>query len=151
MSAEGNTNARRIAVAALALAAFLLFAPSPPINPQKGGFNRHVFYSTGYLNRDLGLDPMTNHFAFQADGSEDLDRRRQRLLDLGKDVLEIDHGWIHSIYTEDPDGNVVEFAMLTKRLTEDDAKEALELLQATSPPPAAQKPRIEFHRSDTAA
>jgi len=61
------------------------------INETGGGFNRHVFYSTGSatdgliafwdvsnvpgsenprtdLNRDLGLEPMMNHFAFQADG-----------------------------------------------------------------------------------
>jgi catechol 2,3-dioxygenase-like lactoylglutathione lyase family enzyme len=144
------------------------------VNPQNGGFNRHVFYSTGSatdgliafwdvsnvpgcesprtdLNRDLGLEAMMNHFAFQADGPEDMERRKQRLLDFGKDVLEIDHGWIHSIYTEDPDGNVVEFAMLTKPFTKDDAKEALELLRATSPPPAAQKPSIRFHKADATA
>lgn len=140
------------------------------INPQKGGFNRHVFYSTGSdvdaliafwdvsnvpgresvrtdLNRDLGLDPMMNHFAFQADGPEDMERRKQRLLDFGRDVLEIDHGWIHSIYTEDPDGNVVEFAMLTKPFTEDDAREALELLRATSPRHAPGKPSITYHKA----
>ncbi len=144
------------------------------INETGGGFNRHVFYSTGSatdgliafwdvsnvpgsenprtdLNRDLGLDPMMNHFAFQADGADDMERRRQRLLDYGRDVLEIDHGWIHSIYTEDPDGNVVEFAMLTKPFTEDDAKEALELLRATTPPPAAAKPSITFHKAGASA
>ena len=43
----------------------------------------------------------------------------------GHDVLEIDHGWIHSIYTEDPDGNPVEFAVLTQPFTEADAAEAV--------------------------
>jgi len=144
------------------------------VNPQNGGFARHVFYSTGSatdslmafwdvanvpgsenprtdLNRDLGLDPMMNHFAFQADDSEDMERHKQRWLDFGRDVLEIDHGWIHSIYTEDPDGNVVEFARLTKPFTEDDAKEAHELLRATSPSPAAEKPSITFHKADASA
>ena len=144
------------------------------VNPQNGGFSRHVFYSTGSatdgliafwdvsnvpgsenpktdLNRDLGLDPMMNHFAFQADDSADMERRKRRLLDFGKDVLEIDHGWIHSIYTEDPDGNVVEFAVLTKPFTEEDAKEALELLRATVPPPAAQKPTVRFHKAGETA
>jgi len=144
------------------------------VNPQKGGFSRHVFYSTGSaadgliafwdvsnvpgcedprtdLNRDLGLDPMMNHIAFQADGPEDMARRRQRLLDFGKDVLEIDHGWIHSIYTEDPDGNVVEFAMVTKPFTKEDAEEALELLNAKSPAPASEKPSIQFHKAQTTA
>lgn len=144
------------------------------VNPQNGGFARHVFYSTGSatdglmafwdianvpgnenpktdLNRDLGLDPMMNHFAFQADGPEDMERRKQRWLDFGKDVLEIDHGWIHSIYTEDPDGNVVEFAVLTKPFTNDDAKEALALLQAKNPAPAGEKPKIRFHKAETTA
>ncbi len=140
----------------------------------KGGFSRHVFYSTGSttegliafwdvanvpgqenprtdLNRDLGLDPMMNHFAFQADDADDIVRRRQRWLDHGLDVLEIDHGWIHSIYTEDPDGNVVEFARLTRPFTDDDAKEALELLRAKSPAPAGDTPKVQFHKAGESA
>ena len=92
-----------------------------------------------------------NHIAFQADDLEDIERRKQRWLDFGNDVLEIDHGWVHSIYTEDPDGNVVEFAVLTKPFSEDDAREALELLRATSPPKAAAKPNIQFHKADASA
>lgn len=144
------------------------------VNQQNGGFARHVFYSTGSdedaliafwdvanvpgyenvrtdLNRDLGLDPMMNHFAFQADDMADMHKRKQRLLDFGRDVLEIDHGWIHSVYTEDPDGNVVEFALLTKPFTDDDAREALDLLRATSPPLSAEKPSITFHKADSSA
>lgn len=144
------------------------------VNETRGGFSRHVFYSTGSatdgliafwdvsnvqgfehprtdLNRDLGLDATMNHFAFGADDAEDMDRRRQRLLDYGRDVLEIDHGWIHSIYTEDPDGNVVEFTMLTKPFTDEDAKQALELLRATTPLPAAAKPNITLHEAGARA
>ncbi len=140
------------------------------INPQKGGFARHVFYSTGPSDgemiafwdlskvpgsedirtdicRDLGLDPMTNHIAFQADDLDDITRRRQRWLDFGRDVLEIDHGWIHSIYTEDPDGIVVEFAVVTRPFTDEDAREALELLRAENPPPAPRKPKIRMHKA----
>ncbi len=144
------------------------------INPQKGGFARHVFYSTGSstdqliafwdlsnvpgcenprtdISRDLGLDPMVNHIAFQADDLADIERRKQRLLAYGRDVLEIDHGWIHSIYTEDPDGIAVEFAVLTRAFTDEDAREALELLRAESPPSAPAKPRISVHKAGAPA
>jgi catechol 2,3-dioxygenase-like lactoylglutathione lyase family enzyme len=140
------------------------------IVPQKGGFARHVFYSTGSAEdqlmafwdlsgvpgsenlrtdicRDLGLEPLTNHIAFQADDLDDIERRKQRWLDCGKNVLEIDHGWIHSIYTEDPDGNPVEFAVLTQPFTQADAAEAVQLLRAESPPMSPGKPRIEFHEA----
>ncbi len=144
------------------------------INPQKGGFARHVFYSTGSstdqliafwdlsnvpgsenlrtdICRDLGLDPMTNHIAFQADDLADIERRKQRLLAFGRDVLEIDHGWIHSIYTEDPDGIAVEFAVLTRPFTEADARQALELLRAETPPLAPEKPSITVHKAGQSA
>lgn len=138
--------------------------------PQGGGYARHVFYSTGSpvdqlmafwdlsgvpgagdlrtdICRDLGLEPMTNHIAFQADDLADIERRKQRWLRFGRDVLEIDHGWVHSIYTEDPDGIVVEFAVLTRALTEQDAREAQDLLRAVDPPLSAEKTRIVLHRA----
>lgn len=144
------------------------------VNPQKGGFARHVFYSTGSstdqmiafwdlanvpgsesirtdICRDLGLDPMTNHIAFQAADLADIERRRQRWLAFGRDVLEIDHGWIHSIYTEDPDGIVVEFAVMTRAFTEQDAREALELLRAKSPALSGEKPRVKLHKAPKTA
>lgn len=140
------------------------------IVPQRGGFARHAFYSTGSptdqliafwdlsavpgreeirtdICRDLGLDPLTNHIAFQADDLADIERRKQRWLDWGRDVLEIDHGWIYSIYTEDPDGIAVEFAVMTQSLTEADAREALELLRAESPPLASTSPKISVHKA----
>ena len=62
-------------------------------------------------------------------------------------MLEIDHGWVHSIYTEDPDGIAVEFAVLTRELTEDDAREALELLYAESPPMSTDRPKVSIHKA----
>ena len=141
------------------------------IIPRSEGFMRHVFYSTGSATdqliafwdfaampggadlrtdicRDLGLDPLTNHIAFQAEDLEDIAVRKQRWLDFGVDVIEIDHGWIHSIYTEDPDGISVEFAVLTRPFTEADAVEAQELLVATAPPPSLDEPIISFHQAD---
>jgi catechol 2,3-dioxygenase-like lactoylglutathione lyase family enzyme len=141
------------------------------INSQKGGFARHAFYSTGPkedqliafwdlsnvpgsenirtdICRDLGLDAMTNHIAFQAGDLDDIGRRRQRWLDFGRDVLEIDHGWIHSIYTEDPDGITVEFAVLTQPFTDEDARQAKELLTAKSPTPSSAKPNVTLHKAN---
>ena len=140
------------------------------IVPQKDAFSRHVFYSTGPsadqmiafwdlsavqdasalrtdISRDLGLDPLTNHLAFQASGVEDLEQRKRHWLSLGHDVLEIDHGWIRSIYTEDPDGITVEFAILTRPFTQEDAEEALVLLRAESPPIPDAPPKYRFHRA----
>ena len=140
---------------------------------QRGGFARHVFYSTGPARdqliafwdlakvpregelrtdicRDLGLEAMTNHVAFTADDRDDLMRRKERWLRFGSDVLEIDHGWIHSIYTEDPDGIAVEFAVLTRDLGSRDAAKALELLRAETPPATAEKVRVELHKAGDA-
>ena len=138
------------------------------IAAMRGGKARHAFYSTGSpadqmiafwdlrdvpgfengyhtdISRDLGLDPFTNHLAFQADSIDDLAERRQRMTDAGCPVVEIDHGWIQSIYTEDPDRNVVEFAIVTEPLTDADAAAALELLTAVDPP-LAPEPSITVH------
>jgi catechol 2,3-dioxygenase-like lactoylglutathione lyase family enzyme len=143
------------------------------IVPKEGGFARHVFYSTGPdddqlmafwdlsndpsadgfstdICRDLGLDVLTNHLAFTADDLDDLAAKRQRWLDLGLTVLEIDHGWIVSIYTEDPDGIAVEFATLTTPFTAVDADEALVLLEHQDPPMSTDEPSIQFHVPESA-
>ncbi|MEO0495502.1 MAG: VOC family protein [Actinomycetota bacterium] len=138
------------------------------IADMRGGKARHAFYSTGSaddqmiafwdlrgvpgfedgyrtdISRDLGLDPFTNHLAFQADDLDDLAAKRNRLKGAGLQVVEIDHGWIQSVYAEDPDGNVVEFAIVTEAFTKADAVEALELLTATDPP-MSPAPSITFH------
>jgi catechol 2,3-dioxygenase-like lactoylglutathione lyase family enzyme len=142
------------------------------IVPKNGGFLRHVFYSTGSgadqlmafwdlsndpevgefstdICRELGLDVLTNHLAFTADDLADLERRKQRWLGMGLTVLEIDHGWITSIYTEDPDGIAVEFATVTRPFTAADAAEALELLDADDPPRSAEEPKIRFHAPES--
>ena len=142
--------------------------------PRPEGFARHVFYSTGSAEdqliafwdfsgvpempeiqtdicRGLGLEPLTNHIAFQADDLDDLGRRKQRWLDHGFDVLEIDHGWVHSIYTEDPDGIAVEFALVTRPLGEADAKEAERLLFMDAPPLSSDVPKVSLHHANAGA
>ena len=138
--------------------------------PTQGGFARHAFYSTGSAEdqliafwdlanvpregelrtdicRDLGLDPMINHIAFQASDLPDIERRKQRWLDHGHDVLQIDHGWITSIYSEDPDGIAVEFAVVTQPFTDADKTEALALLRAEAPAVNAPPPKVELFKA----
>jgi catechol 2,3-dioxygenase-like lactoylglutathione lyase family enzyme len=138
--------------------------------PKEGGVARHVFYSTGAardqlfavwdysgvrmegelntdISRGLGLGLGVNHVAFTASSLEDLKQRRERWLAAGHDVTEIDHGWVHSIYTLDPDGIMVEFAVLTRDFTDEDAEEALALLRAKSPAPSAAPKQISQHKA----
>lgn len=121
-----------------------------------GGWAKHVFYSTGSardqliafwdlhdetlpegwsadLSRGLGLAPGVNHLAFSAEDLDDLARHRDRWLAKGHDVLEIDHDWCISIYTQDPNGTVVEFCTLTRDFTQQDREEAEQLLADPTP------------------
>ena len=63
---------------------------------------------------------------------------------LGHDVVEIDHGWCTSIYTNDPNGITVEFCSSTRELTAADRAEANELLQAAEPRLNTPPTDIEF-------
>jgi catechol 2,3-dioxygenase-like lactoylglutathione lyase family enzyme len=142
--------------------------------PMGDGTARHLFYSTGPkrdqlmaffdlslvpgkeniktdISRDLGLRAGMNHLAFSADDVTDLERRKERWLAFGKDVLEIDHGWIHSIYTEDPDGITVEFAYLTRELDAKDASEALELLHSKNPQRGEGAKKVQLHKAPVRA
>jgi hypothetical protein len=71
----------------------------------------------------------------------DLQRRKQQWLDAGLKVLEIDHNWCHSIYTRDPNDNLVEFCATTGCFSDADRETALAALDAEvpafSPPPAS--------------
>ena len=143
------------------------------IVPKDGGFARHVFYSTGSdidqliafwdlsqvpgcedirtnISIDVGHDAYTNHLAFSADSIEDLGAKRQRWNDLGYDVLEIDHGWVQSIYIADPDGITVEFAVVTEPFTDADATEALEMLRVMDPDLDFALPPMKMHKTSTA-
>jgi catechol 2,3-dioxygenase-like lactoylglutathione lyase family enzyme len=131
------------------------------------GFAKHVFYDTGdgdlmafwdlhddslpadwnpAIATGIGLPPWTNHFAFDAADREDLEARKRRWLEYGVNVLEIDHGWCHSVYATDPNGILVEFCVSTRQLTAADAEEAQRLLADAAPavPPA---PNAVVHRA----
>jgi catechol 2,3-dioxygenase-like lactoylglutathione lyase family enzyme len=144
-----------------------------------GGFAKHLFYSTGSerdqllafwdlegaklpgewsadISRGLGLPRGLNHLAFSAESLDDIAKRRERWLAHGHDVMEIDHGWCTSIYTEDPNGIVVEFCVLTKAFTQQDRETALRLLEDPKPPISTaskgrQMYRAKDHRPGVAA
>ncbi len=89
-----------------------------------------------------GVPTWVNHIAFDVKDRADLDTRRQRWLDAGVPVMEIDHNWCHSIYATDPNGNMVEFCLTTGAFTQDDRERALHALTSdeleNSAPPKSQ-------------
>lgn len=118
------------------------------------GWARHVFYDTGNgeqiafwdihddptigdfnpsISKGLGLPEWTNHIAFDAPTLDDIASARQRWLDHGLYVYEIDHGWCTSIYTTDPNGIMVEFCSTTEPATDAIRAEAFRLLTAEMP------------------
>ena len=125
------------------------------VTPEGGGWARHLFYDAGddgmlaiwdlhddehippdfspAISTGLGLPSWVNHVAFNATDLDDIARRRGRWLELGYDVVEIDHGWCTSIYTNDPNGIAVEFCTTTAAFTERERAEAFELLSAAEP------------------
>ncbi len=129
-------------------------------------WSRHVFYDTGNgemfavwdihdtalgefdpaIATGLGLPIWSNHIAFAADSLDDLASRRQRWLDHGIDVLEVDHGWCTSIYTTDPNNIMVEWCTTTAEFTAADTEEAHRLLTAERPELEAGK-SPKFYRS----
>ncbi len=91
------------------------------------------------LNAAANLPEGTNHFSFDVSTKEELDAWRDKWNAAGLDVLEIDHNWCHSVYTRDPNGNMIEFCLTTGSFTEADRDRALAALDETefnqSPPP----------------
>jgi catechol 2,3-dioxygenase-like lactoylglutathione lyase family enzyme len=132
----------------------------------KRGFAKHLFYDTGNgdliafwdlhdpdftedwspaIATGLGLPPWTNHVAFSATDRADLDRRRERWLAHGVDVMEVDHGWCSSVYATDPNGILVEFCTTTDPAFADRA--GAERLLADPAPPLDPKPPTRIFRA----
>jgi catechol 2,3-dioxygenase-like lactoylglutathione lyase family enzyme len=121
----------------------------------KAGWTKHVFYDTGHgsyfvlwdlhltdlededwkapISTGLGLPWWINHYAFEVADLAELEDKKQRWLAAGQKVSEVVHEFITSIYTKDPDGNMVEFTCNTRALTDDDREEARRLLVDDSP------------------
>ncbi len=135
-------------------------AGNPETREGEQPWSRHVFYDTGNgemfavwdihdsalgefdpaIATGLGLPVWSNHIAFAAESLDDLAARRERWLDHGIDVLEVDHGWCTSIYTTDPNGIMVEWCTTTAEFTAADAEAAHRLL-------AAERPELESGKS----
>ena len=134
----------------------------------EGGWAKHFFYDTGAgelmafwelhdptlpedfatgLAEAAGLPPWVNHVAYGARDLEDIEARKQRWLDHGYDVLEIDHNWCYSIYTTDPNGTLVEFCLTTAEFTDEDARIAREAILRDDFD-FSKEPAIQFHRTD---
>ena len=101
------------------------------------------------ISKAAGLPDHINHISFDVKDKADLDIRKQRWVDAGCDVMEIDHNWCHSIYTKDPNDNLVEFCLTTGAFTAEDRDEALKQLDTVeaefSKPPA----QVEIHQAKT--
>lgn len=119
------------------------------------GWTKHFFYDTGdgslfglwdlhladladdewrsAISTGLGLPWWINHVAFGVDDLDALEERKQRWLAHGLKVSEVEHEFIRSIYTLDPDRNLVEWTCGTRALGPDDAAEALRLLDDDTP------------------
>ena len=95
------------------------------------------------LNEAAGTPQGTNHYSFSVDTQDELNTWRDKWNAADLDVLEIDHNWCRSIYTRDPNNNMVEFCLTTGSFTDDDRTRALAALDektmVPSPPPASMK------------
>jgi catechol 2,3-dioxygenase-like lactoylglutathione lyase family enzyme len=135
----------------------------------EGGWARHAFYDThqgglmafwdihddnlpafnSSISKGLGLPGWTNHIAFDAPTLEDLATMRNRWLDHGEKVVEIDHGWCTSIYINDPNGIMVEFCTTTvAEFTAADRAAAAAMLTAEKPE-LEDSPSVTFHEPAT--
>jgi catechol 2,3-dioxygenase-like lactoylglutathione lyase family enzyme len=92
------------------------------------------------ISKAAGLPDQINHVSFDVQHMDDLQQRKQRWLDAGLTVVEVDHNWCHSIYTKDPNDILVEFCLTTGNFTAQDREAALQALGSSepefSPPPA---------------
>lgn len=130
------------------------------------GWTKHVFYDTGRgslfalwdlhlaelegvewqssWSSGLGLPTWINHIAFQVDTAEQLEEKKQRWLKHGLRVSQVKHEFITSIYTLDPDKNMVEFTLPTLDLTPDDIAEAHRLVADDTPATIPEYPAEMF-------
>ena len=107
--------------------------------PGVGGFETN-------LSKAAGLPDHINHVSFGVADMSELQQRRQRWLDAGLEVLEIDHNWCYSIYTKDPNDNLVEFCLTTGEFTQADRERALAALDRDDLPYSTPPAAVDRHR-----
>jgi hypothetical protein len=71
------------------------------------------------VSESVGLPIWVNHIAFAAD--EESQKKAKASLSAGgiEPMMDVDHGWCHSIYYVDPNGIMVEFCRDTPGFTPD--------------------------------
>lgn len=99
------------------------------------------------ISEGVGLPRGINHIAFDVHSQEELDARRAQWTAAGLDVLEIDHNWCRSVYTSDPNGNMVEFCLTTGAFDASDRERALAALDWTEPDFSAPPASMEMHKA----
>ena len=119
----------------------------------EGGYFRHFFFHIGNgealaffavdnvgeepdfrtdISTGMGLPVWANHVAFRLDSLEELEAKTKELHEKGiENITRIDHGWCTSIYTNDPNGIMVEYCVTTdaEQFGEQTEEEALRLLR----------------------
>ena len=134
----------------------VVVAPTPG---EHGGWAKHFFFATNpavsrdeqlmafwelhddqigaeynvNLNKAIGLPAFVNHFAFDAASIDVLNEHRDRWRSHGHTVAEVDHDFCVSIYTTDPNGNLVEFCHTTRPFTDEERQRAMDVLLDPSP------------------
>ena len=135
----------------------------------QGGWAKHFFYDTGAgelmafwelhddelpddfetgLSKAAGLPEWVNHIAFSADDMAAIEAAKQRWLEHGYDVLEIDHHWCYSVYATDPGGTLVEFCVTTAEFSAADRELAARAVHSDDMPRSAPPAKIEVHRAE---
>jgi catechol 2,3-dioxygenase-like lactoylglutathione lyase family enzyme len=103
-------------------------------------------FETG-LSKAVGLPQWVNHISFYSPTEAHLAEKRDMWLKGGFDVMEIDHNWCRSIYTNDPNGTMVEYCVTTGQFTAADREEAIKAVTsddvARSRPPKS----IQMHKA----
>ncbi len=134
----------------------VVVAPTPG---EHGGWSKHFFFATDPavsrdqglmafwelhddtfgddypvdINAAVGLPGWVNHIAFDATTIEALHEHRERWRRHGLTVAEIDHDFCISIYTTDPNHNLVEFCHTVRPFTDAERERALAVLLDPSP------------------
>lgn len=101
------------------------------------------------LNEGANLPTGTNHYSFSVDSAEELEGWRIKWMAAGLGVLEIDHNWCHSVYTKDPNGNMVEFCLTTGAFTAKDREHAFAMMDETDFKPSRPPAKFEIHPAQT--
>jgi catechol 2,3-dioxygenase-like lactoylglutathione lyase family enzyme len=97
------------------------------------------------ISKAAGVPDFINHIAFDLKDAADLERRKAQWVGSGRNVMEIDHGWCRSIYTKDPNDNLVEFCLTTGAFSAEDRAFALAALKRNDLPHSSTKPKIAMH------